>query len=401
MEHLHGWMKQDHRSSENAPWSAELTLLLATIRWPAPLELVRSLAGPDLDWQEFLALGARHRVLGLVAHAIDAAGVEPPPQVAARLRSEASRIRLEEIGYAAEAQRLQKLLAEAGVASFVLKGVINANLAFGKLGLRVNRDLDLLVDLAAVGSAVTVLEAQGYQRVEPAAAASAAEVARWCASHKDMVFIHATTARILELHWRLFDNPYYFPVPDHLTATRYNLEHDISVTGLDADFTLIYLCVHGSQHAWSRLKWLADIAPILGRLSADQFLKLYDLSRRSRVDRSFKQGVFLCERLLGLEIPAAAKSQMRRSTLDNLLEFVAVQAIVGSGSREIEDQRFGTTQKNISHYLLGRGVRYRLAEAVFDANDYSLEGRAQGWRFAGPLARPLLWAHAQLSKFRG
>jgi len=56
---------------------------------------------------------------------------------------------------------------------------------------------------------------------------------------------------------------------------------------------------------------------------------------------------------------------------------------------ELEETKFGTTKKNLSHYLLADGFRYWLSEALFDLLDNSRSrhrGAVKGFRPIGRIA---------------
>jgi hypothetical protein len=60
-----------------------------------------------------------------------------------------------------------------------------------------------------------------------------------------------------------------------------------------------HLCLHGTVHGWSRLKWLADLGAFIGGRSAGEVEHLYDAARRYGVGRSASLAISLSERLFG------------------------------------------------------------------------------------------------------
>jgi hypothetical protein len=138
------------------PASPEAALLLACLRWPVSAEMrmrVASLARADLDWALFAALVVRHRVFGLVEHALRSAGVTIPEPQRAALCDRAQRTSWSELIMAGELRAIQDDLRVGGVQPTILKGLALSIKAYGRLGLRYNRDIDLLVPWSDVKTA--------------------------------------------------------------------------------------------------------------------------------------------------------------------------------------------------------------------------------------------------------
>lgn len=76
--------------------------------------------------------------------------------------------------------------------------------------MRTSRDIDILVAPRDAPAALVVLEAMGFYRRD--AEAALPELMRL---RKDVELLHDGRRQIIELHWRLFDNPCLLPLlPD-------------------------------------------------------------------------------------------------------------------------------------------------------------------------------------------
>ena len=84
-------------------------------------------------------------MLGLVHDGLTRAQSEVPPEIAQEIGAEAATLVRENLAMAAEAVRLQRLFDDAGLPVLFLKGASLAVLAYGNLGLRSGKDIDLLV----------------------------------------------------------------------------------------------------------------------------------------------------------------------------------------------------------------------------------------------------------------
>ena len=51
-----------------------------------------------------------------------------------------------------------------------------------------------------------------------------------------------------------------------------------SIPTLPVSRLLLYLCVHGALDGWLRLKWLADIAALLGSMTAEQLAQTVEVA---------------------------------------------------------------------------------------------------------------------------
>src|SRR5262245_39002497 len=128
--------------------SPEFLLAAACSRWPPSdrrSEAIREAASGPLDWHRFLRLAMRHRVVGLVHDSLTRARPAVPPGIAQAIGTQAAALVRENLAFAGEAVRLQRLSAEADLALVFFKGVSLAMLVYGSLGLRHSKDIDLLI----------------------------------------------------------------------------------------------------------------------------------------------------------------------------------------------------------------------------------------------------------------
>src|ERR1700677_5069204 len=98
--------------------SRELLLVAACSIWPPSqrrVEAVREAATGFIDWDRFLRVVRRHRVIGLVHDGLCRAQINVPANVARSIAEEAAALVRENLALAAEAVRLQSLFAEANL----------------------------------------------------------------------------------------------------------------------------------------------------------------------------------------------------------------------------------------------------------------------------------------------
>jgi hypothetical protein len=213
-----------------------------------------------------LALVQRHQVYGLVHAALSE---QPevaciPSQVLASVAASARRSRLDALLRLSEARRVADALQRAGVAAVQLKGAPLSERLYADALLRHSMDIDVLVPLALLPEAVASLRGLGYATDEhlPSQPGLRSRFQRRAYHHCQL---HGPANVTLELHWRL--GTYSEAHTDRLMAQ----SQPSTTTGLSTlplGLELAYLVAHGTNHYWSRLKWLSDIKQALLSLPA-------------------------------------------------------------------------------------------------------------------------------------
>ena len=245
----------------------EHALLLATARaappWPQDVEQ----AVDGVEWDAFLALAARNRLLPH-AHLLLAARGEVPDAVRSRLRAGFLSNAHQALALSAELRRLIGAMAEEGVRAVAYKGPALAVRAYGHLALRTYSDLDLLVAPEDVLAAGRVLERGGYV---PTHRFSPAQDAVFRRTDGDYPYHHPHTAALVELHCHVSSARFCVPLP---TAELIARARPLAIGGGEVpapadDDLFLALCLHGAKHRWSRLEWLAAAAALALRAGLD------------------------------------------------------------------------------------------------------------------------------------
>lgn len=369
----------------------EFRLVAAATRWPqttAAGDHMRALAADVRDWRRVARIVDRHRIPGLASAAIDL--LCPDAGVRAHMAANARQSAMQELRFAYETLRLVRLLEGAGIPVRVIKGVTAALLAFGRFGVRFSMDVDLLIRPRDVPAASAILTAAGYGRTEPAADAGPAAMRARMARYKDLVFEHPDSGAVVELHWRLFQNPHLLRGPDLDRREPLELLPGVVVHGLPRDLSILYLFAHGTEHGWARLKWLADIGAILAGAPQREVERLYAKARGRGAHRLVVPGLVLSHALYGTHLPEAARRDSLRDWRIRSLVRTAYASLVGDEDGiELEDRPHGTTRKNLSHYCLSADPRFLFSEARYDLLD-RVEGEAAGGYRIARLAGRLL-----------
>jgi hypothetical protein len=208
-------------------------------------------------------LTGRHRLSGRQAD--DFLGVETGP---ADRNTQIKKLR--ELGY------FLKLLDEMkalDLPAIVLKGPALSQKLYRDPFYRTSNDFDLLFHPKDLSRAVQFFSERGFHGTK----------FKWPVSHKKQKAVtelinqhfiyHPEKGVSIEIHWRLFGRR--FADPSVVEQLVWENTADVEINGqpvktLDGEFELLYLVIHGSLHAWFRLKWLVDVHRIINKISIDE-----------------------------------------------------------------------------------------------------------------------------------
>jgi len=283
--------------------------------------------------------------------------------------------------------RLSAALDAAGIAHLFVKGVSLGVLAYRTLGHKRSWDIDLAVDPATYARACAVLADAGYRPLLHGAHAPAAAAAGGTAAgpvrnkHSQWV----DDARVaVELHANLTDNPLILPGLS-VSSPRQNVAvaGGSSLPTLAGDELFAYLCVHGGAHAWSRLKWIADVAALIAPADDAEIARLYARSQAMGAGRSVAQALLLCADLFDRDLPPALEAALRREPIVRALVRTARASMTRGGADvELDSLVLGTAPIHAAHFFLQRGWRYKWVEARRKLGDGGALGpaaRLTGW----------------------
>jgi len=323
---------------------------------------VRAAASRPIDWDFLLRVAARQRVEGLVHDGLARAGVEAPPPVAARLAASAGAIARENLAFAAESHRLRRAFDAGSVDVLFVKGTTLNMLAYGTLAMKKAVDIDLAVDAADYRRAIATMEAAGYECLEPAPGASAGEILAWAERNK-----HSAWRRrgiLVELHSSLVDSPGLLAgVSLRSPRQEVALPGGISLPTLAPEALFAYLCVHGATHAWSRLKWIADVNALLAQAGEAAIERLHRRAVALGAGRASGQALLLCNALFARALPAGLEAELRADRGTAYIARVARDSLVrGGADAELDGQILGTAAIHLSHLRLMPGWRFKAAE---------------------------------------
>lgn len=250
---------------------------LAARRLPEHLAAIgQQIAGRSIDWDEVWTLAASERVAPLLYHTTRHHPILPEWMLL--LGREAyleagllNTLRLKELS------TLLSEFALNGIDVILLKGAALVERIYGNIALRPMVDVDLLVRREHVRPALASLQAAGYQ-------SSGAEIRPDTAldfENELLLWKQDRVEWVTELHWSLFDSPYYqHRLPEATlwaSAVEFQMD-DQPARVLSPELELLHLCGHLTlHHRGQGLLWWNDIAEVIHadspRLNWDKLLQ--------------------------------------------------------------------------------------------------------------------------------
>jgi hypothetical protein len=353
------------RRAAGALASPEFLLVAACCLWPPSQTrnvAVEAAAAPIADWDAVLLATRRQRLIGLVYDALQAAGVRLPAAPAAEFARRAQAISRKNLLLATETCRLQKLFDAAEIPSVALKGVALAQLAYGSLKIKHTRDIDLLIPPDRAVAAMALLEGDGYALSFPSNQLSATQRRAVVRYSREVAFIRRDNGAFLELQWRVADNPELLNEVHAGSPTQNVVIADgLSARTLARDDLFAYLCIHGAYHAWSRLKWLADLNAFIAAADAD-VMHLHRHAQAKGAGFCSGQALLLCQRFFALPVPDSLASELQGTSRVRKLYAIAAETMANRARGEDGANVWAVWRGFWTQFLLGRGWAFFAAQ---------------------------------------
>lgn len=273
----------------------ELKLIIAILTQQPALEI-----NSNLNWEYFVKLVVRHRVIEQVYSRINLEKSLPEP-ISAQLAQMCQRQRMNLLVLSAETIRLGRELTKAGIPYAVVKGVPVAVAAYGGATKRQCKDIDLWVDLADWERALVVMEACGYRQTRPDYPLNGFKRDYYINRNHDFEFFNPEKKIQVELMFRVSYLGVDFPNLARLPVSTINISNNPVMT-LDDNYHLLLLIVHGAIHAWHRLRWLLDIYLLIEQHKVD-LSKLLALSEQFDCRHMVIQCLWLLNKVFNLRNP--------------------------------------------------------------------------------------------------
>lgn len=277
------------------------------------LELLLHCAGGDAA--DVGGVGVRVSDWGALADAAEYHGLAPalysvtdracpelvPESVARRLRNCYRESAKRNLIFTSKLLALLDVFETEGIAVVPLKGPTLAESLYPDPALRPFSDLDLLVHKEDVPAALQLLTREGYGLGPHLARMSL----RTLLSLRVELLLSQEQMVPVDLQWEVSpaDYPFCFDAQLLWRSLGRSRIAGREVPSLSPEGLMLFLCVHGAKHMWSRLQWLGDVAR-LARSQLDWTCTL-ELATEAGCERPVILGLLLAHELLEAPVPEA------------------------------------------------------------------------------------------------
>ena len=289
-------------------------------------QAIRQGVDGGMDWAEYLRLVDRHRTPALSWAALKRVqGLDVPEFASRELKKRSDACRMQAVGHAQLLAAVLKGFNRAQIPAMPLKGPLLSLELYGDLGLRQSKDLDIMVVGEDIPRAEALLKELGWRAEAENFPLTPRQWKACMRNGKHIDFVHAQRGCCLELHWRnLWDMP--GQTEDLWARSVAATWQGCCYQSMNPIDQVLYLCSHGSEHGWTRAKWLGDLACLHFKRNVDWETALKETSKTDR-----QMPLLLCRRLLkdmhGIPLPLLPAERTRR-----LPSF-----LVGNAVNDLED----------------------------------------------------------------
>jgi hypothetical protein len=205
--------------------------------------------------------------------------------------------------------KLQLIQTELGVNGYFLKGIGIAERFYHDIGERHVLDLDWFVGPEGVEMVSDKLISMGYVASPNITQFNHAQWKYFKSTHHDIYFSAPSSISNLpiELHWKL-RSPW----------SGFILNPEVNMNGMDE---FLYLCVHGTEHGWFRLKWLLDLPRIIDKRKFD-WDELWSRARELNCIQQLSISLLVLEALSLMPLPGILRDRISTNQFRSQLLYI-------------------------------------------------------------------------------
>jgi len=289
--------------------STEIKLMIACARVQVDQETrgkIQRLSRANIDWDKFVKICIRHKVLPLVfRNLVLFCKASFPEELKTELENtyifENS---LHNFFLVEQLFFILDLLKKNEITAVPFKGPVLAENVFGDVGLRRYLDLDIFISKKDVQAAVDILMGNGFVPED-----GALPEGRGKKAYLDRVvtlsLVRPDKQVSIDLQWDISNR--FSNVPILLEDAKGHIEqvemNKRPVANLGPEILLCYLCLHGTKHRWLTLDSVCCVFELIRARDIDWHLTLR-FAKRIHCTLVLLTGLYLARDLLGAKLPA-------------------------------------------------------------------------------------------------
>ena len=264
----------------------------------------------DIDWTYLVRTALVHQLSPLLAHHLQNSDFAVPVDVRTALRLHLEDNRQRTAALIAVLFELMDAFAQCHIAAIPFKGPTLGAVAYGDPALRRAGDLDFLIREEQASAVGDILLARGFMDTD--GAMTPEEDATYRRYQCEYAFFRSADAVVVEPHWAIA--PKTMAVPLDYPAMWQRVEpmplDGRPVAMLAPEDLLLVLCVHGSKHEWTQLRWISDVAELINRQPEPDLDETLRRARAGGSARMLLLGVGLARALFGVEVTAPVREAL-------------------------------------------------------------------------------------------
>ena len=301
--------------------SPELFFLISCCQTEPDFKDIASQLKELPDTKKIIVLASRHGILPLVYKTLRHSKLDLNTNLLTELKSRYMHISQKNMLMTAELIKTMKLFKENNIEALAFKGPTLAQLAYGDITLRQYGDLDILIDKTQLVFANKILQKNGYTLLYPQKVLTS----KTCLGILiDVGYLHNNVH--IELHWKLLQSKH---AGKNALAKPGDFKKEVTINtytlnALANELLLVYLCLHGSKHAWERIEWICDIDRLIRSQDFD-WIKAVQIADASQLKRAFYLGLTLTHSFFNTPLPEYILKEIHISDTDILKEATIVQ----------------------------------------------------------------------------
>ena len=243
-----------------------------------------------------------YSILGLNAEELD------------QIKQTGRTIVLRSLEYVTELVSILRDLQNNDVPVIPIKGPVLTQLIYGDVGLRMSSDLDILVPPEKIPLAKQILVARGYELIK-----TTSDDNRWYrkqSGNHHYKFVK-NNQFYLELHQAL--EPGWFYKSDETSKIFWDTSETIACFGITITFPkkeelFLFLCRHGSRHAWTLIKWSCDLAQFLKTYPNFDWDYIIERAEKTNMELLLFSSLYLTNLLYGTVFPESVTKRIEEDS---------------------------------------------------------------------------------------
>lgn len=197
-----------------------------------------------------------------------------------------------------EIKRQNQIFSQYNIEVIYLKGVVLANQAYGDIGSRESRDIDILTDELNIKKINDILIENQYELLEK----TKIDDLKYLKYFHHITYWNETRKISVELHWRpIYLKNFFIENNFHEVAQKIIIDNQ-AITVFNNEYNLIYLCLHGAIHMFSELIWILDISKFI-QTQKINWEKVENIIDKYNIEKAVKTALYLAFKICNTEIP--------------------------------------------------------------------------------------------------